>query len=332
MKNIFLYILLLFIGLTTINTTKSQEFAPIGAIWHYGVATQTLVGINTNFIRLESVDSVLVSGKYYRRLISNASNGGLAPRIQHVREENGKVYILIGFEPQEHIMFDKNPNVGDIWYYPINKLMGNYEPYIYNFLYDSINNANDSIALKVLGVVDTVFNNQSAKIINVATRLTMHPENPVDTLFKGNDEIFSPYGFSTSFFLIHFYSNIIEFNVPVGINCYQDDYWGLIQPDTTKPCDYNLTPNNIEDFYKDLIHFFPNPSNGNFNITINQQGNYHLKIYNSVGQLITQSSFGMGNTAINLQSKNISAGLYFVEISNEQQQRLKIEKVLLAAE
>jgi len=41
---------------------------------------------------------------------------------------------------------------------------------------------------------------------------------------------------------------------------------------------------------------------------------------------------GNNNTAINLQTKDNSAGLYFVEISNEQQQRLKIEKVLLAAE
>lgn len=81
-----------------------------------------------------------------------------------------------------------------------------------------------------------------------------------------------------------------------------------------------------------VITCYPNPSNGNFNININKQGNYHLKIYNSLGQLITQSAFGMGNTNINLQNKNISAGLYFLEISNEQQQRLKIEKVLVARE
>ncbi len=63
-----------------------------------------------------------------------------------------------------------------------------------------------------------------------------------------------------------------------------------------------------------------------------QQGNYQLKIYNSLGQLITQRAVGMGNTSINLQSKNVSSGLYFVEISNEQQQTLIIEKMLVARE
>lgn len=333
MKN--LYKSVVFICLfTALNLNlQSQEFAPIGAVWHYRVASQTMLGIFTNFIRLESVDSVLVSGNYYRRLVSNASNGGLVPPDQRVREENGKVYILIGFEPQEYLFFDKNPNIGDIWYYPVNTLIGYDSPYgFYNFLFDTISNANDSFAIKVLGVVDTVFNNQPAKIINVGTRITMHPENPEDTLFFGNRKIFSPFGLTDAFFYTHLSEGFSEHNIPSGISCYQDDYWGLMQLDTTKPCDYTFKPNSIEDFYKDLIHFFPNPSNGNFNITINQQGNYHLKIYNSVGQLITQSSFGMGNTNINLFAKNVSPGLYFLEISNEQQQRLKIEKVLLAEE
>jgi hypothetical protein len=79
------------------------------------------------------------------------------------------------------------------------------------------------------------------------------------------------------------------------------------------------------------ITCYPNPSNGNFNININQQGNYQLKIYNSLGQLILQSAVGMGNTSINLQNKKISSGLYFIEISNKQQ-RLKIEKMLVASE
>ncbi len=80
------------------------------------------------------------------------------------------------------------------------------------------------------------------------------------------------------------------------------------------------------------IKIYPNPNNGLLTIGINQEGNYLLKVYNAIGQLVAQSSLGLGTTTINLQSKNVSAGLYFVEISNEQQQRLKIEKVVVASE
>jgi hypothetical protein len=333
MKNLHHYILALIISSTIISTTKSQEFAPIGATWHYRVASQTLVGINTDFIRLESVDSTFFNGKYYRRLESNASNGSLTPPVQRVREENGKVYILIGYEPQEYLYFDKNPNIGDIWYYPVNTQIGDMDdPHgFYNFLFDTFSNANDSFAVKVMGVVDTIFNNRAAKIINVSSRLTMHPENPEDTLFYGIRKIFSPFGLIPSFFYTHLSEGFSEFNIPISINCYQDNYWGLINWNSPFPCNY-INGVGFEEVAEKEIQISPNPFNGNFNININQQGNYHLKVYNSVGQLITQSALGVGNTTINLQSKNVSAGLYFVEISNEQQQRLKMEKMLVAAE
>jgi hypothetical protein len=80
------------------------------------------------------------------------------------------------------------------------------------------------------------------------------------------------------------------------------------------------------------IKIYPNPNNGLLTIGINQEGNYLLKVYNTIGQLVAQSSLGLGTTTINLQSKNVGAGLYFVEISNEQQQRLKVEKMVVAVE
>jgi len=115
-------------------------------------------------------------------------------------------------------------------------------------------------------------------------------------------------------------------NVSLSISsnlCALGTYTTTFQVDTCATS--NLVKNNSP--FKFTI--FPNPSNGNFNINIDQLGNYQLKIYNSVGQLIKQASIGSGNSTINLKTQNISSGLYILEITNEQQQRLKIEKLVV---
>lgn len=98
------------------------------------------------------------------------------------------------------------------------------------------------------------------------------------------------------------------------------------KPEACGPVNFNAINSEIK------TNIFPNPTIEILNISINKKGNYRLKIYNSVGQLITQSAIEMGITSINLKSKNIDPGLYFVEISNEQQHRLKIGKVVVASE
>lgn len=77
------------------------------------------------------------------------------------------------------------------------------------------------------------------------------------------------------------------------------------------------------------IKVYPNPNNGVLTVGINQEGNYNLKVFNAIGQLVLKNVIGIGNTEINLTARGVSTGLYFLEISNEQQQRLKIEKIVV---
>ncbi len=327
MKNIYSYILTLFVGLMTINTTKSQEFAPIGATWHYSVSKG--YGALTTYRKWTVVsDSNLIEGRYYKNIEEIPTPPLLNTSLGiYVREEDDKVYVS---NPNggELLMWDKSPEIGDIWYYPYKDSMD------VNFYYTPMSDDNpfdsipqipfDSIALRIETITDTVFNGHTAKIIGYSKKLRYQED------FYFNDYIFEPFGFLQTLFLFGTTAwNDIE--IPNSLNCYEDDYWGLINWNSPFPCNY-INGVGFQEISENEIQCFPNPSNGNFNINIIQKGYYYLKIYNSVGQLITQCSVGMGNTNINLQSNNVVAGLYFVEISNEHQQRLKIEKLVVAAE
>ncbi len=60
---------------------------------------------------------------------------------------------------------------------------------------------------------------------------------------------------------------------------------------------------------------FPNPNNGEFQITLNTQKRINYKVYNVVGSIVKKGIF-VGTTKLNLQE--IGKGLYFLELQNEE--------------
>ena len=329
----FLYFTMLYFAFS--NSIKSQEFAPIGATWHYSVSRGAGAVLTYRKWTVVS-DSNLVEGNYYKIIeeipIPPVIHSSLS---LYIREEDEKIYIL-NSAGGELLMWDKSPELGDIWYYPYKDSMD------VNFYYTPISEDNpfdtiaqipfDSIALRIETITDTVFNGHTAKIIGFSKKLryedAFYFDNNLMTYSNNPDlYIFEPFGFLQTLFLFGT-TSWNDYEIPVRLNCYEDNYWGLIHRNSPFPCNY-INGVGFEEIKEIEIQVYPNPSKDNIYITINQQGTYHLKIYNTIGLLITQSSIGMGTTTINLQSENISAGLYFVEISNEQQQRLKTERIMV---
>jgi len=60
---------------------------------------------------------------------------------------------------------------------------------------------------------------------------------------------------------------------------------------------------------------YPNPSNGNINIELDENGDYHVQINDVVGKNIYRNNINT-NTSLNLEGLN--QGIYFVTISNEE--------------
>ena len=81
------------------------------------------------------------------------------------------------------------------------------------------------------------------------------------------------------------------------------------------------------------MQVWPNPNNGNFNVSFNNStgGFYKLEIFSSIGQKIFENSFGNlvygANThSINLNS-SLSSGIYFVKLSNKSS--IFIKKIII---
>lgn len=81
---------------------------------------------------------------------------------------------------------------------------------------------------------------------------------------------------------------------------------------------------------------YPNPSNGRFNISYNalNEGNYQVKIYNMVGQVVYNQSYGaaFGPNTIQLNIDQFGQGIYMLELKSTDtngKQKSSIHKINL---
>ena len=67
------------------------------------------------------------------------------------------------------------------------------------------------------------------------------------------------------------------------------------------------------------LNVYPNPSNGIINIELDSQNSFSVQVNDIVGKLITQTEIN-SNTTLDLQ--NLDAGIYFINIYNDEESRV----------
>jgi|GEM_PF-313233 len=101
---------------------------------------------------------------------------------------------------------------------------------------------------------------------------------------------------------------------------------------TTFTDDYPVessTPDGIEDLTELDMEVYPNPSNGQFNIVVNENttDNFRIAVFNVSGQLVYQSEFNAGQESrktINIT--NLSDGIYYLQVRSDK--AIKVIKLL----
>jgi hypothetical protein len=71
------------------------------------------------------------------------------------------------------------------------------------------------------------------------------------------------------------------------------------------------------------ISVAPNPVQGNLRIIFEQQGIYTIKLTDMIGQSITSGEFAVGDAFEYNKPLNVAAGIYYLNISNGDNEVLK---------
>jgi hypothetical protein len=277
MKMRFFTVLLV---LSTI-TTNAQNFAPIGATWHYSYQT-----INPNLISFEKIESVsdtTINGILCKKLKANTSN-----EVNYVYSKNDSVFVYKG--NSFNLLYDFGANTGETI------TLGSY--------YKTHNGL--PLQMTIDSVKTILVSGQQRKVQFVTCGDGM--------IIEFGGQVIQGIGNTNYMF------PTLDFAPQGPLRCYQETNSLLfINPYYTygnwnkTDCEQLIVINNLpETETKNSISIFPNPTNNYLNVT-GIELNSEYRIYDTTGRKVFQGVFVKSYT-VDIQS--LENGIYYIEINN----------------
>lgn len=185
---------------------------------------------------------------------------------------------------------------------------------------------------------DTAYTNQQKKwnnMPNIKVRLFDVAQqallaNKMDITSGGPSEIANSamfYFVSPKFKLVSTNANSITINVPMTISIANDltthcSHWYSCASGSVSRDIVGITKSSLRN--ENTCSIYPNPTKNNVNVEFNLSDNskIQLRIINSIGQIVKTISTE-GQNEINIDVKDLSAGIYCLEISDEKSRTAK---------
>ncbi len=259
---------------------KAQIWCAPGATWHYRVQANMfpyydghLKLVVTNTVSLNSVICQDMVGTYYGQTMCAYCPTTTINNFINIQtyENNGVIYIYNSGSLAFDTIANFNAVAGDKWLqirYPFNIC------------------ANNPVR-KAVTVIDTghvIINSFNLKRIKISIPIQASSGTyTVNVIEKIS---------SLSGFLFHsIYNNCVTDGPSYGnFVCYSDNNFPLYNP-SSAICDYIPTGVGINEnsISNTILNLYPNPTNGIFNIELNEPAN--LKIYSATGALVYKRTF-----------------------------------------
>ena len=290
MKTI-IFIFLIF--LLTLNL-KSQDFAPIGAKWHYteGFAFSG----NISYLSIESVGDTLIKGKNCR-ILNN--NGGLMCGYYSAKDfvysQDSVVYFYVAQIDSFQILYNLKVKKDSSW----TIIFGT-----------NISQNLDTIRVNVDSVRSVLINGINLKKLFV----TYEYLNSSYSYFYYTGEIIEKIGNKNHLFEGLYSSGIAcDGNYSEGLRCYEDTQLGFYSTGIADSCTYTSV-GIVENTVAKSFEIFPNPTTGKFFITIDSEKNTTIELRNIIGQIIYSKEFYL-QTQIDLDG--FTNGVYFATLKHQ---------------
>jgi len=278
----------LFLLMLLINSIGcfSQEFAPMGATWHYSSG-----GFMSNTyypVKIESLKDTIIMGIECRKTTARENFG--FNNANYVYSSSNKVYLFDSHQQQFVKIYDFNLNTGDTLRFRL---------YFFNTL--------DTISGYIIDSTgSTVINGKTLKVQYTHNIMQF---NPYPNYIMGGKMI---EGVGSDFFLFPQYIN--QDPLTTLLRCYSDTSIGYYNTGIVSNCDSIIT-NVKEEYITDYIQVFPNPSTNSITFNTGMFKDFKLRIFNAIGQTVLQKQLTSSNTTLNIQS--FQQGMYYYQLINE---------------
>jgi hypothetical protein len=274
-----------------INNSTAQQFAPTGAIWHYGVIKSPAAGNKDEYyLKFEAIKDTLVQGKVCRLVqIQSLGNSVNYNRKEIFYTDSAQVYHLINHS--FYTLYNFAAKKGNSWTIRIP-----YEMYGY-----TVNPSDTTRIVTVDSVKQMVVNAQPLRALYVHSNIN-------DWKFKNPiiEKIGSGYMFAGVW-------GLWDTDIPY-LRCYQDK---LLSYKSTSniPCDSIIAAAVDAINTNNTISIYPNPTQADLTIKFDTAPIKQIKLslYSMLGQEI-KINYYLAENGIVLKRDNLKSGMYFLKV------------------
>jgi hypothetical protein len=273
----------------------AQNFAPIGATWHYSENFFYPYPYLEYFMKFEVTGDTIIDG--HNCSIIHKDGKAVCydrPDDEFVYSSNDTVFVYDQNYSVFRILYDFSANAGDSW----------------EFIVDGFDPATDQDT-NVIMVDSTdlvIINGQSLKRLFVTYQFTS------DDLgyFEYPSTIIELLGDTK--YMFNYFQDILmtcDVNSSGGLRCYEDSFLGFHDTGIADSCEYFELYNNLTENEQAFFSIAPNPSSDFIQIKMKQNIPDLIQIRDTYGRLVLETT----DTLINVS--DFREGIYFIQIQSE---------------
>lgn len=302
MKSLIVFITLI----TSIMFAWGQNFAPVGAKWHYSAQAGGMAPQNSEYYLYESQKDTIVANHFCKKLTVtyykylNADTAHLPPVF--VYQSMDTVYYYNNAYQTFFPLYLFNVSQGDTLNFHSPDVPFNPADTIWKAVVDS--------------VTDFMIGANTLK--------------RVWTTSLGNYSFHGSYieKIGSDFLMFHQPANLIlEHDGP--IRCYRDD--SISYNFTNLPCDYRLTTGINEFNLEEKTLLYPNPTDGNMVLEykLSEKENGTLIVLDITGKIMQSYNFNNSNSTMDIDANILNSGVYLYDVYVDNN-KVKTDKIIVA--
>lgn len=297
MKKIHLLVILL-LAILPIRVS-AQDFAPIGAEWHY---TKWFASFwpKESYVKIRSIGDTIIQGKSCRIL---ENNGGYSCTFHNERDyvytEDSVTYFYVPAIDSFQILYDLRASEGSSW--------------IVVFSVDIIP-LMDTVRISVVSVDNVTINGKVLKrfLVYYEYLSGWTSSGGPRYIIEGIGSQSYLFDFKTTWALCHgTYSG--------GLRCYEDSVIGFYSTGIADSCTYTNDGTGLSSISADqMIRTYPNPTSGFLFIETDLRSPLEIRLLNPLGGVEIEDKM-VGTHQLDLSG--LPVGLYFLEFQDLDKRR-----------
>lgn len=271
-----------------------QDFAPLGATWHYSEFFFMPLDYQESYIKFEVTGDTLIDGKNCSII---QKEGKVVcynrPDVEYVYSSNDSVYVYDPHFLDFRLLYDFNANAGDSWEMVV-------------FGGDSATDVDTNVVF----VDSTDFiqvNGQDLKRLFVT--------------YSFDNE-----GFATSYtstiierfgdmhYLFNYFADFLQvcdMNSSGGLRCYEDSILGFYESGIADSCEYQEPYVGLSENDLDGFSISPNPASDALNIIVSSGQLTEVVLQDMNGRIVLRS------TDLQISLANLQSGMYLVSVKKD---------------